>query len=229
MDHQSMISQVKQVQRSDPAAKQQWWDYADTHLAGSRDPARHDVSTLMEFMNAYNSGALPPPSADGSGNSGKGGGKGCGGWSGWGDASGASENMVDFIKTGQKNSRPFKMAWVGYCGMAGNGKFDPSKYNDSFINGFIQYLGNLAAADMGGSMSMNGGGMKRVGDGSGPGAKRQNAGSNELAENVKALQRSSAEAKEAWWSFCDTQHGGVRDPNRHDPASLQSFLSQMGA
>lgn len=47
----------------------------------------------------------------------------------------------------------------------------------------------------------------------------------ELVDEIKALQRSSQEAKEAWWAFCDESLGGVRDPNRHDEGVLAQFLS----
>lgn len=47
----------------------------------------------------------------------------------------------------------------------------------------------------------------------------------ELVEQIKNLQRSSMETKQAWWTYCDEQLGGVRDPNRHDVETLQGFLA----
>lgn len=45
-----------------------------------------------------------------------------------------------------------------------------------------------------------------------------------LVEQVKGIQRASAEAKQAWWDHCDTKLGGVKDPNRHDAAVLSDFV-----
>jgi len=47
-----------------------------------------------------------------------------------------------------------------------------------------------------------------------------------LVDKIKALQRSSPEAKAAWWQFCDDHLGGIKDPMRHEEESLQSFLLQ---
>jgi len=46
-----------------------------------------------------------------------------------------------------------------------------------------------------------------------------------LVEQVKQLQRSSPEAKQSWWDYCDKELGGVHDPNRHDEQVLQDFLT----
>lgn len=49
-----------------------------------------------------------------------------------------------------------------------------------------------------------------------------------LVEKVKHLQRTSYQAKEAWWSYCDNQCSGMRDPMRHDCASLEAWLASQG-
>jgi len=50
----------------------------------------------------------------------------------------------------------------------------------------------------------------------------------ELVAEVKALQRSDPAIKQAWWDLCESDLGGVKDPNRHDEDILQNFLSQYG-
>jgi len=47
----------------------------------------------------------------------------------------------------------------------------------------------------------------------------------ELVAALKELQRTNYEKKQAWWSLCDQEHAGVKDPNRHDEATLQAFLA----
>jgi len=54
----ALVDQIKSIQRSDPEAKQQWWDYCDQNLGGVKDPNRHDASVLEEFLAAQGSGSL---------------------------------------------------------------------------------------------------------------------------------------------------------------------------
>merc|ERR1719384_1116380 len=56
--------------------------------------------------------------------------------------------LADFIKTGQRQSANFKTAWYSYCALNGTGLFDPAKYNDEFIVGFIDYIGNVANQEL---------------------------------------------------------------------------------
>jgi len=258
-----LVDQVKTIQRSDPGAKQAWWDYCDTHLGGVKDPGRHDASVLQQFLSGYNTGAIQPseprPQMVGKGSfgGGKGGGGGGGGGggmgAGWGytmggnmgmmvgmgggGGGGGGDGMRDFIKTGQRASQSWKAAWQGYCTVNGTGKFDPAGYDSNFISGFIEYVGSLALNDMGGApMEMVG--DKRVGVWAAPPAKRaaimggMGGGDPEIMElvtRIKTLQKSDQAGKEAWWQFCDNNLGGIKDPSRHDAASLQQFLTEYGA
>jgi len=47
-----------------------------------------------------------------------------------------------------------------------------------------------------------------------------------LVAKIKHGQRTSSNFKEAWWAYCDKheKHCGVRDPSRHDAASIRFFL-----
>lgn len=47
---------------------------------------------------------------------------------------------------------------------------------------------------------------------------------DELVAQIKGMQRSDANAKQAWWSYCDEQLGGFKDPNKHDAHVLETFL-----
>jgi len=46
-----------------------------------------------------------------------------------------------------------------------------------------------------------------------------------LVDRIKALQRSSSDAKQSWWRYCSQQGKADFDPNRHDAAFLQGFMS----
>lgn len=50
----------------------------------------------------------------------------------------------------------------------------------------------------------------------------------ELVQEVKRMQKSSPQAKEAWHSWCDSEGDRVRDPSRHDAAFLERFLASIG-
>jgi len=50
------VNQVKGLQRSSASVNRAWWAHCDLHLGGTRDPARHDVRALTEFI-----ATVPPP------------------------------------------------------------------------------------------------------------------------------------------------------------------------
>ena len=58
-----LAAEIKQLQRSDPNAKQAWRNYCDMNLNGIKDPSRHDEVTLNTFMEFLNSGATVPAAA----------------------------------------------------------------------------------------------------------------------------------------------------------------------
>ena len=159
---------------------------------------------------------------------------------GWGMMMGAS--LSDMVKTGQRASYHYRTAWTIYCALYGAGKNDPARHEEKFIRGFIDYLGELATNGLSSIASSQGINLeeitaqttnKRPQMGGEPAAKRFKSEPDEiklpLAEKVKNMQRSNPAAKEAWWAYCDSQAGGLRDPMRHDTDSLQAFLASQGA
>merc|ERR1719162_1377257 len=145
---------------------------------------------------------------------------GCGAGSG---TSGTPGDMSQFIKSGQRSSPSFKTAWQAYCTGYGTPKFDPSVYDREFLAGFAEYLGGLAAKDLGAEAELDAG-QKRVMPFAGGTAKRIKSvtmGSldplkAELVTRVKNVQRSVEGGKEAWGNFCDMQCGGIRDPAKNE-------------
>lgn len=49
----TLVSKIKTFQRQGESQKETWGSYADEHLGGRRDPARHDCSVLQNFVNLY--------------------------------------------------------------------------------------------------------------------------------------------------------------------------------
>lgn len=163
MDKDALVEQVKNLQRSDMAAKQAWWDYCDQNLGGVRDPNKHDAGVLNTFVVGYSSGAIRPAPVVGKSSSTKGSGKGgmpdwmtamaqwmsgAQGGGGGGGAYSGSTDLQDFIKLGQRHSPAWKQAWQTYCTLNGSPKFDPAKYDKAYLVGFIDYLGQVASEDL---------------------------------------------------------------------------------
>jgi len=284
-----LVDQVKALQRSDPGAKQVWWDFCEQSLGGVKDPNRHDANVLEDWLVDYQreKAAARPPS----------GGKGKGRppvhvkppvryeapvryererapaaappptWShyapppaapyGYGPPAhahappaAAPPSLPDFVKLGQRTSGHWKSAWQTYCAIYGNGFNDPAKHDDTFIRGFLDYVGELATDGLTGLAAQQGidlsappgpGGNKRPHGGerqppakrpaTGPPPSREQAfddgdeAKQALVDAIKALQRTDPEAKAAWWTFCDAELKGIKDPNRHDIAALEQFLA----
>ncbi|CAE8652497.1 unnamed protein product, partial [Polarella glacialis] len=294
-----LVDQVKALQRSDPGAKQVWWDFCEQSLGGVKDPNRHDANVLEDWLVDYQRGAAAarPPSGGTCISMDLGPRKGKGRppvhvkppvryeapvryererapaaappptWShyapppaapyGYGPPAhahappaAAPPSLPDFVKLGQRTSGHWKSAWQTYCAIYGNGFNDPAKHDDTFIRGFLDYVGELATDGLTGLAAQQGidlsappgpGGNKRPHGGerqppakrpaTGPPPSREQAfddgdeAKQALVDAIKALQRTDPEAKAAWWTFCDAELKGIKDPNRHDIAALEQFLA----
>lgn len=255
-----LVEQIKALQRSDPQAKQTWWDYCDSRQGGVRDPNRHDESTLQEFLAGFRSGTLKAkpsstpwakggksPAAPAYGS--------YGAWPqetpwGWAPpaAAGQGGDLASLIKLGQKSSVQWKTAWQAYCSAYGGGINDPTRHEASYLTSFLDFAGGAASQMLQSSgvavaaPPMPGvyaaapmAGRKRpasetFADYGAPPMKMAapggvDADKEQLVARVKTLQRRDADTKQAWWTYCDEQHRGVRDPARHEKETLLQFLS----
>jgi len=228
---EELATKVKQIQRSDAAGKVAWWNYADKHGEGMRDPAKHEAHFLQSFLSQHDQGAFIGEAA----------------------TSGNAGNLGELFKDGQRNSPAFKMAWATYNLMSGNTKNDPSKASKDTLVSFLEFLGQQGVAamcggKMGGWGSKGGGwggcgstgkggggswGGSGKGSSDGPPLKKQKISTgdvmkDELVDKIKEFQRSGAEQKQAWWSFCDASENNNRDPARHEVDVLQSFIDGFG-
>eukprot|EP00930_Biecheleria_cincta_P084131 TRINITY_DN73620_c0_g1_i1.p1 TRINITY_DN73620_c0_g1~~TRINITY_DN73620_c0_g1_i1.p1 ORF type:complete len:260 (-),score=50.32 TRINITY_DN73620_c0_g1_i1:15-794(-) len=245
---ESLVSQVKDLQRSDHGAKDQWHYYCFTEGGGVKDPAKHQPEFLQKFLDAYKGGVrLTGESEDGA-------------------ASGEPTELALCIKSAQQKSKAWSNAWKGYCAVYGRGVNDPLKHHHMYLSGFLDYLGQQAqmslTMDILSQMGGGGGGAGGWQDGGygAPPAKRfKGAGPNlasgfsgafaggckgggfggkgaafgkgasdpakdALVQRIKNYQRGGEQFKEFWWAHCDTLLGGVRDPARHATDVLQQFV-----
>eukprot|EP00401_Gymnodinium_catenatum_P066942 CAMPEP_0117523472 /NCGR_PEP_ID=MMETSP0784-20121206/34745_1 /TAXON_ID=39447 /ORGANISM="" /LENGTH=355 /DNA_ID=CAMNT_0005319585 /DNA_START=49 /DNA_END=1116 /DNA_ORIENTATION=- len=207
MPEDQLVATVKDMQKSDPVGKEQWIAYVDARCGGMRDPAKHGTDVLRDFLKGFASGNRLDTEAE-------------------------IAQLPQVTKILQKRSGPFKDAWVAYCQAWGNGRNDPLRHEPTFHMHFFTELAQNA-------LSTGMGGMTGMGMSSGPYAKRARDDSwaawgtgtgdlvkDDLVSRIKAFQRRGDEQKQAWWSFCDTSLGGVRDPSRHDNMVLQQFCDQ---
>eukprot|EP00927_Polykrikos_kofoidii_P062395 TRINITY_DN57205_c0_g1_i1.p1 TRINITY_DN57205_c0_g1~~TRINITY_DN57205_c0_g1_i1.p1 ORF type:complete len:284 (+),score=37.15 TRINITY_DN57205_c0_g1_i1:153-1004(+) len=277
-DMDDLVAQVKLLQRTNPEAKQAWWDMCDKDLDGIRDPKRHDEEILREFLSNWEHvdenvpvpsrtpSTVSRPSYGGHGRGGSGGGGGTSGeppfadsnWRGSdshehgydyaserslpanGSLNPAGPNLGEFIKIGQRHSSAWRDCWKKYCQTYGQGWLDPSRYEEGFISGFIEWAGQLTEANL----SVVAKPFRDIPPGlakrlpptvdSGPPMKRGRASGRSshaamephdaLVDRVKALQRQSPALKQAWINFTSDHSAGVRDPARHDAQALMDFL-----
>lgn len=130
-----MVDQVKDMQRSDPMAKEQWYAYCETYGDNVRDPAKHDATFINSFISQYQSGARLEFKE--------------------------GAELIKMIKMGQKKSQAWKGVWEAYCNNSpvdGKPAYDPAKHDSAFLEGFFDFVGKMA---MMGSMGMMSGGMKK--------------------------------------------------------------------
>lgn len=190
----ALVATIKEMQRTDPTAKDQWGAYCDQKGAGVRDPAKHEASILQAFINSYNSGVRLE--------------------------SAEKATLAAFFKEGQRKSANFKQCWASYCQVYGQGKHDPAKHEASFLIGFLDYLGTQGSIAMqlgtGGYFKGTGKGTMLLGS--------SDPMKDQLVQKVKSYQRSGPDQKQAWWDYCDNSLGGVRDPSKHAAGTLKQFL-----
>eukprot|EP00414_Alexandrium_minutum_P002274 CAMPEP_0113824456 /NCGR_PEP_ID=MMETSP0328-20130328/3251_1 /TAXON_ID=39455 /ORGANISM="Alexandrium minutum" /LENGTH=244 /DNA_ID=CAMNT_0000792395 /DNA_START=96 /DNA_END=828 /DNA_ORIENTATION=+ /assembly_acc=CAM_ASM_000350 len=235
---EDLVATVKELQRSDYSAKEQWWAYCDAMGGGVRDPAKHDSDFVQTFINRYRAGQrFEPFGASGGGGGGKGGG---------GGGAGGDSNLGALFKEGQRKSQQWKQCWALYCQSFGGGMNDPEKKDAQFLIGFLDFLGQNGNMDR--PVMPTAGGFMRVTSAVVPGmgqpaAKRPrtdggmaklpaltsgDSQKDALVQRIKTFQRSGEDAKQQWWTHCDGSLGGIRDPNRHDVDVLQQFAEAYG-
>jgi hypothetical protein len=200
-----MVDQIKQMQRSDPVAKEQWYAYCEAFGNNIRDPSKHDITFLESFITQYNSGARLDYKE--------------------------GQDLAKMVKTGQRRSAAWKSVWEMYTAQRpidGKPRFDPSMHGVDTLEGFFDFIAQMALAQSGQGaamgMAMSGVGMTGLGGNT----AMQSGSGDPLVQAVKAFQRQGQEQKDAWHTFCDTTLGGNRDPARHDSNTLQQFCAMHG-
>lgn len=206
----NLVAQIKEMQRTDSDAKEQWHAYTQTVGDGNRDPARHTAEFIHGFIQARAEGrrfeVQAPPDI--------------------------SVDLIPALKMLQKKSGNFRTAWAAYCSQQGWGVNDPAKHEAFYHVKFFDFLMAKFNDNMGLPVCppiMEEGSAKRARTDGGKGGSSWNQGEDdgrreELVTQVKNFQRKGEAQKELWEWYADTQLGGTRDPARHEPGVLQDFM-----
>jgi hypothetical protein len=211
-DQENLVIQVKELQKNDHEAKQQWCIYTDLNGQGKRDPSKHGADFLKSFLSGYASGKRFQTEEE-------------------------NLNVPALTKYLQKKSEPFKVVWAQYCNFVGGGVHDPVKHEPMFHIQFFDHLARSSMSNMAGvpgipppeGMAVGGAPMKRMRDSDNSGPKPVVSSGDpvkdQLVQRIKNYQKLGQQEKELWWNHCETHLGGVRDPGRHDVATLQDFVN----
>lgn len=203
---EALVNQVKELQRNDANAKEQWIAYTDFAGQGKRDPNKHSAEFLKSFLMQLSAGARFPAPED-------------------------SVPLAETVKLMQKKSTSFKNVWAHYCLQFGGGRNDPLKHDNAYHVKFLDCLAQQACMSLALVPALVEQPAKRMRDASGmPWGTSASGDSSkdQLVVQVKAFQRQGEAQKDLWGRYADTYLGGVRDPSRHDAATLQEFCTNHG-
>jgi hypothetical protein len=203
---------VKEMQRMDREAKDQWIAYTDMYGQGRRDPSRHTGEFLQEFLNMWYGRKRLPVHEDAGG-------------------------VGDMVRVMGKKSASFKKAWLRWCEICGHSETDPSQHHPAVHVKFLDYIAdkaNLVSPPIVGMIpgvgmvSMDGPVAKKPRtEGGGKSWETGDPAKDKLIMQIKAFQRQSDENRDMWRRFCDDNHASVLDPARHEASVLFDFVARF--
>lgn len=216
-----LILLMKEGQRKSPAWKRCWQAYCASHGQQMFDPAKHDQASLTGFINYLGESGEkmlrmggpntwhsdgPPLKKMNLGNS-------------FGGNPGVND-LVQAVKTFQKQSEENKMSWGNFCDTNLGGKRDPAKHDASILQQFLMSHG-VQPPSAGG----NGWPTATIAPHAQPAAA---PGALDLVARIKDFQRQGEAQREHWGRFADEHLMGKRDPAKADPYMLQEFIKANG-
>ncbi|CAK0802050.1 unnamed protein product [Prorocentrum cordatum] len=108
----ALVHQVKTGCRVSEAFKDLWQRFCDDRTNGLRDPCRHTLEQLRDFIKI--APEIPQPDADPE-----------------------HVRLVDAVKQGQRTDEGFKQAWWKFCEEHGSKMMDPSRHEKPFLESFL--------------------------------------------------------------------------------------------
>ena len=212
-EHQSLVAKIKEGQSASEEWKQAWWSYCDASDLGRRDPAVHPTAALQHFINTHShihlsnpapgpSPAVVPAAAA---------------------STAGHQLLVTKIKEGQRASEEWKQAWWSYCDANGLGKKDPAAHPTEVLRHFINTHSHIHPSNAAPFKPVPGPSPAVV-----PGAPVATAEHQSLVTQVKQVQQTSPQGREAWANWCTQWGEATRDPSRHNASFLKQFLATNG-
>mmetsp|Transcript_30700 Transcript_30700/g.72610 ORF Transcript_30700/g.72610 Transcript_30700/m.72610 type:complete len:967 (-) Transcript_30700:162-3062(-) len=212
-----LVARVKQIQRSRQDGKEKWEDYCTSMKTGNRDPVRHTVESIRNFVEAYDRGETA---------------KVCVGFGGpvlrlrgvpfqsdVGDVAGflaaydVDRDSVVFGRgaDGRKTGEAFvifRSNELAELALEEKQKQEiHGRYIELFRSSYEEREVNCQPPATSEGSQLWGSSEK-----------------DELVGQVKAVQRSGTQGREQWERYCDAMRTGNRDPTKHTVESMRNFL-----
>eukprot|EP00933_Yihiella_yeosuensis_P010695 TRINITY_DN11748_c0_g1_i1.p1 TRINITY_DN11748_c0_g1~~TRINITY_DN11748_c0_g1_i1.p1 ORF type:complete len:1088 (-),score=212.75 TRINITY_DN11748_c0_g1_i1:241-3504(-) len=255
MDQDQLVARVKQIQRSGPDAKELWYKFCEDTKTGNRDPARHTVESLRNFVEAFDKGETPEVPASLLENGTVLRLRGVPFQCGLEDvvefltefAVDASNVVFSYSRDGKKTGEAFidfNSADLADEAFQSKQKQEiQGRYielfrctKDDFRQAKLRQPGHATESFVGTSPSAPSKGHPnwqedRDYDAPGDSYQQDHRGSgnehDNLVREVKKIQKSAPENRERWESFCNLLHTGNRDPKLHSIETLQRFVEAV--
>merc|ERR1712096_584299 len=109
-----LVNRVKAYQKEGPEQKELWGAHCDQNLGGVRDPARHDVEVLQNFMRTYGVSETVRPVLH--------------------QADPMKEQLVERVKVFQRSGEVGRDAWLEFAGST----LDPNRKTAQELLEFIE-------------------------------------------------------------------------------------------
>jgi len=238
-EFQSLVANVKQIQKSGDEEKQKWWSYCDRQGMTTYDPARHAPAFLKSFLQEYQSGepTFSTPNI----------------YAGMEDDGkvvrlrglpfsatvaevmqflaeyevDASQVAVNHGLDGRPTGEAFAIFPTAESASRALQELQRAQMGTRYIELFASTYAEWGRANEA-SERMLGMAVPR------PRGVEQSTGDPDLdglVLRIKSIQRSGEDAKMKWWAYCDSTGASSRgyDPKRHSSEFLNAFLTAFDA
>jgi len=195
-----LVATLKQLQRSDAAAKESWGAFCDAELGGVRDPNRHDAGTLQRFLDMNGGGGAGSVQHQGK----------------------SKADLVEALKNLQRTDSAVKEKWGAFCDAQLKGVRDPNKHDVDVLQRFLStHSGGAYGMAPNRTLASTLQAPKTT-------STPTTGGSGVFVDAIKAGQRASSSWRNSWCAYVDTNGKKHYDPSKHDETFLMGFFDQCG-
>lgn len=135
----NLVSQVKDLQRTDQDAKRKWEAFCTKKGVSKFDPATHDEEFLQEFLNLLENGELEVIESE------------------------EKIALVMKVKAAQRRDAETKQMWYDFVTRTGSQSFDPNRHDETLLRDFLDFLDGKNQAPRCGSNQIFVGRLPRTG------------------------------------------------------------------